>query len=219
MKFFKKPKRPAFLEDVYLIFGHRVRNFGNTPAGVLWKNEEGQQLRFEILAGILEGLPPSTPVSLCDFGCGYGALFDFLCTLPHLPDFTYTGYDISPDMIKAAKARINDPRARFIEATEVSTPVDFTLVSGTYNLKIDAPEDVWTAYIKDSLTNLWQMSRQGLAFNLLDNRYPEKGDGLYYADASEFRDFCSGFSSDITIIDNDPQHEWTMIVRRPPEGD
>jgi SAM-dependent methyltransferase len=214
MKFFHTRDTPEILENVTPIFGRRIRTFGNTPQGVMWKNAEGQQLRFEMLAGILDNLPPSTPISIHDFGCGYGAFFDFLSNLPQMPEIFYTGYDISNDMIAAARNRINDERASFIKATEIKTPGDFTIVSGTYNLKVDVPDEPWNAYIRQSLKQIWSMTNQGLAFNMLNNNHPEQGDSLYYADADEFMEFCAQLSPNVSLIDDYPLHEWTIFIHR-----
>ncbi len=214
MKLFSKPHRPHFLEDVSLIFGHRVRKYGRTPAGVLWKNSEGQQLRFELLAGILDGLPVSATISVNDFGCGYGALYEFLGNLPSLADLSYTGIDISGDMINAAKKQIKSKNAIFKEAIQFDSPADFTFVSGTFNLKIDAADGLWNDYVKSTLRDLWLKTNKGLAFNMLDKNHHDRGDGLYYADATEFLDFCSEFSNDVTLINDYPLDEWTIFIRR-----
>jgi SAM-dependent methyltransferase len=214
MKLFRKSDRPAFLNNITKIFGHRVRKYGNTPKGVLWKNSEGQQLRFEILAAMMDDLPPAGNISINDFGCGYGALFDFLCDLPSLPEFTYTGFDMSTDMIVAGKKRFNDTRATFKEAIRIDTPADFTFVSGTFNLKNDTSDNLWNEYIKSNLRQLWSMTSKGMAFNMLDKARPDRAEGLYYADAIEFLDFCSEFSGDVTLSNDYPLHEWTIFIRR-----
>jgi len=214
MKFFRNWGQPPFLKDIAAVFARRIIKFGETPAGVLWKDGDGQQLRFEVLAGILDDLPPSAPISINDFGCGYGALFEFLNTLPKAPELTYTGYDICEEMIHTAWHRVHDRRATFIEASNTDHAADFTFVSGTYNLKLLIENEPWNAYVKSSLTGLWEMTQKGLAFNMLDINHPEQGDGLYYADSEEFMDFCRGLSTNVTLIDDYPLHEWTIFVRR-----
>jgi 2-polyprenyl-3-methyl-5-hydroxy-6-metoxy-1,4-benzoquinol methylase len=48
-------------------------------------------------------LPPiaDEPFSILDFGCGYGALIEYLKS--KYISFSYTGYDISEEMINQAK--------------------------------------------------------------------------------------------------------------------
>jgi SAM-dependent methyltransferase len=202
-----------FLKDISKVFGHRIRTFGDVPAGVLWKNRKGQKLRFEVLAGILDDLPPSAPVTINDFGCGYGAMYDFLRDLPTMAKITYSGYDISKEMVNTASQRNNDRRATFIKASRIDTPADFTFVSGTFNLNLDVDDGPWNTYVKSTLNQLWVMSNKGLAFNMLDKNHPNQEIGLFYANAEEYIDFCRTLSPDVTIIDNYPLDEWTIFIR------
>ncbi|MCP4708528.1 MAG: class I SAM-dependent methyltransferase [Planctomycetes bacterium] len=214
MRLFGNLGNPAFLRDISKVFGYRINKYGGTPAGVLWKNCEGQQLRFEILAGILDNVPPSHAININDYGCGYGALLKFLNGLPSMPAIDYTGYDVSREMINVAREHNKGSQATFRKSSKIGTPADFTFISGTFNLYLDIAEERWNAYVKSTLTQLWSMSNQGLAFNMLDKDHPEKGEGLYYADPIEFLDFCSRFSNNVTLITDYPLHEWTILIRR-----
>jgi len=214
VRLFRKSISPAFLKDISKVFSFRVHTFGGTPAGVLWKSNEGQQLRFEVLAGILDDLPPSTAVTINDFGCGYGAMYDFLHDLPSMAEMTYSGYDISKKMVDTALQRNNDRRATFSEASKIDTPADFTFVSGTFNLKLDVDDGPWGTYVKSTLNQLWIMSDKGLAFNMLDKNRPDQEIGLYYANVEEYMNFCRTLSPDATFIDNYQLDEWTIFMRR-----
>jgi len=206
--------RPAFLNALSRVFSRRVRTYGATPAGVLWKDSDGQQLRFEILCDILNDAPMSSPLSINELGCGYGAFFDVLKTQPQIPPFRYTGYDICPDMIRLARQRTGDSRAEFHIADRTLDRADYTFVSGTYNLHVNVDKGVWTDFIKASLSQLWAMTGTGLAFNMLDKHHRIQADGLYYADRDEFLDHCAQLSPNVTLIDDYPLDEWTMFIRR-----
>ena len=214
MRLFRKSTNSAFLKDISKIFNHRVRTFGGTPAGVLWKNSEGQLLRFKVLAGILDDLPSSALVTINDFGCGYGAMYGFLRDLPSIAEITYSGYDISEKMIDTAWQLNNDRRVTFSKASKIDTPADFTFVSGTFNLKLDVDDDPWNTYVKSTLNQLWLMSDKGLAFNMLDKNRSDQEMGLYYANAEEYMNFCTTLSPKITFIDNYKLDEWTIFIRR-----
>ncbi len=205
---------PPFLKSLAQVFSQRVRQYGAKPAGVLWKDRHGQRLRFEVLYNILNHAPVSRPLTIADLGCGYGAFFDFLITVPECPPFDYAGYDISPEMIDQARRRIGDHRASFHVADRPLAQADYTFVSGTYNLHVNVEHDIWTAFIKSSLSHLWARTDRGLAFNMLDKHHRTRQDGLYYADAQEFLDHCAGFSSNVTLIDDYPLDEWTLFIRR-----
>ena len=214
MRLFRKSNDPKFLRDISQVFSFRVRTFGDTPAGVLWKNSEGQQLRFEVLFGLLVDQPPSDPVSINDFGCGYGAMFDFLLNIPSMAGMNYFGYDISREMINSAKQHNHDKRATFSEASKIETPADYTFVSGTFNLNLDVDDGLWSTYVKSTLNQLWSMSNKGLAFNMLDISHPDQEIGLFYANAEEYMSFCRTLSTNVNLIDNYHLNEWTIFIHR-----
>ncbi len=205
---------PAFLNRLSTVFSQRIRQYGDTPAGVLWKDRDGQRLRFEVLCNILTDAPKSSAITINELGCGYGAFFDFLTGVPEMPQFDYAGYDISPEMVAVARDRTGDSRARFLLADRPLRTADYSFVSGTYNLHIDVDNVIWTDFIKTSLSRLWARTDKGLAFNMLDKHHRTRLGGLYYADREEFLEFCAGFSSKLTLIDDYPLDEWTIFIRR-----
>src|SRR3954453_20757562 len=60
-------------------YSGKIRQHGPTPAGVDWRDREGQEARFDGLLKIVD--PPAT--SLIELGCGYGALYDYLVARGH----------------------------------------------------------------------------------------------------------------------------------------
>lgn len=63
---------------------------------------------------------------ILDFGCANGELIKAM--LPMFPDYKYVGYDISTDMINAA--RENVPNARFFDKwTDIDIPFDNSLIN------------------------------------------------------------------------------------------
>lgn len=54
--------------------------------------------------------------AVLDYGCADGVLIDFLA--PIFPEMTFVGYDMSPDMIAAARGRCQAPNARFFSSLE-----------------------------------------------------------------------------------------------------
>ena len=205
---------PAFLKEISAAFDHRIAKHGDTAEGVLWKNADGQVLRFELLAGVLDDAPRAGIVSVNDLGCGYGALLDFLKTLTGMPDFDYAGYDISKLMIEAATARTEHPKAAFRIADQTGRKADYSFVSGTYNLRLGIEDNLWRDFILGSLADLWAKTGTAMAFNMLDAGTEHKLDGLYYADAADMMDFVRTLSDNVTLIDDYPLDEWTIYVRR-----
>ncbi len=137
-------RSPEFLAPIAILYGQRLERFGARHLGVLWKNEDGQRLRFEILVRVLEDEGKAGGVTINDLGCGYAAFFDFLEPLPVMRGGRYFGYDICEDMVDAARRRVDDPRVSLLHSLVATRAADYSFASGTYNLKADMGEGEWT---------------------------------------------------------------------------
>ncbi|MAN79408.1 MAG: SAM-dependent methyltransferase [Rhodospirillaceae bacterium] len=212
--FFKKAAR--LLKPVARSYERRLAELGPDARAVFWKSEDHQLVRFERLYDVIDPADEQAGgISVADFGCGYGALFDFLKDSPALRGGTYVGYDMSSKMVEAARARIRDPRARFLQKITVTEPADYVFACGTYNMHMGANIDEWADYVKESLRELWAMTDKTFAFNLLRADAVERYQGLFYVDGDEFLTFCKTELSPRTTMTNDtPLPDFTFIVRR-----
>jgi len=207
--------RAPHLNHITAAYGQRVRRFGPSAQGVCWADQDGQALRFELLLRIVAPEDARDGFTLNDYGCGYGAFFEYLDADPGLNPTAFVGYDMCPEMVHAARARAQDPRARFVYADKISRTADYTFASGTFNLLLGSDPLGWNHYVKAGLEHLWSRSAKGLAFNMLDHQTPDQMDGLYYADPQEFVDFCAEYlSPDVELIPEDSIPDWTILVRR-----
>ena len=103
----------SMLEPVLASFEKRVAQFGADPRSAFWKDEEWQKRRYDILSRLFDEPDRRGGISITDFGCGYGAFFDYLADRPVMKNSRYTGIDMSAAMIEEANARIRDSRATF----------------------------------------------------------------------------------------------------------
>ena len=207
---------PKLLEPVIRAYELRLKRFGNDARGVFWQNKEYQNKRFEILSHIFEPVSNYKDIVIHDFGCGYGALFNYLADKPIMENGHYIGSDMSSQMIITALQNIDDPRAEFRQHILAVDIADYTLVSGTFNMHLGQDEKEWEAYIKKSLVQLWSKTKVGLAFNMLRNDTKDKYDGLFYINGYELFDFCATHLSPNVIIQNDSPllPDWTFYIRK-----
>ncbi|MEE2760414.1 MAG: hypothetical protein VYE18_03110, partial [Pseudomonadota bacterium] len=91
------------LDPVAKTFGRSYKTYGPVHKALAWVDPERMLRRFQIFAGLITHLGEDQPISVNDLGCGYGPMFDTFCKLPALKNGRYRGYDISPEMIKAAR--------------------------------------------------------------------------------------------------------------------
>lgn len=206
---------PKLLTPVVRAYERRLSQFGPEARGVFWRNEDFQRRRYDILYGIFDDVDMAGGLTIHDFGCGYGALFDYLADKPVMRASRYIGTDMSSEMVAAARKRVSDPRAGFLRHLMATGIADITFASGTYNMHVGQNEEDWETYVKASLKQLWGKTRKALAFNMLRDDADERHDGLYYINGRDMFDFCARELSPNSTMRNDaPLPDWTFFIRR-----
>ena len=190
----------------------KFREHGATPRGVDWNSKESQQLRFAQLACLLPDVDQE--FSLLDYGCGYGALFDYL--QPRYSQMHYTGYDRSKPMIEAAIKRTG-LEVEWSDNLSNDFTVDYLLASGMFNVRLEFADDVWEKYILQTLDEFHKRTRSGFAFNMLtsysDPEYMQ--DYLFYAESLKFFHHCkANYSHRVALLHDYPLYEFTILVRK-----
>jgi SAM-dependent methyltransferase len=179
-----------------------------------WLDPEMQRLRFEVLALVMEG---ESPVSVADLGCGTGALFAHLAARETPPPLgAYTGYDVVPAMVAAARELHPDPRARFELGTDVAEAVDYVLASGAFTLRPGVEDADWEAHVHTAVAGLWERARRGLAFNLLGRDAEAPDPTVYASDPVAWARWCSGAlpGARVALRYGPPLRDFTVLVRR-----
>ena len=200
------------MQDVADYYAGKLAEYGASPLGVDWNTRESQELRF---AQLLKLCDRSSSFSVNDYGCGYGALAQYMADRGY--EFEYRGFDICGEMIAKAKELLPSPAdsALFTDESQL-TMADYTVASGVFNVKIEAADEVWAEYVLETLDRIAALSRHGFAFNLLstysdpERRRPD----LYYGDPRLFFDHCNTrFSRFVSLLHDYPLYEFTILVR------
>ncbi|MGN6868499.1 MAG: class I SAM-dependent methyltransferase [Solirubrobacteraceae bacterium] len=148
--------------------------------------------------------------TILDYGCGYGALTE------HLPDGSYyLGYDISEEMVHAARARY--PGVRFTSSEGDLQCVDYVIASGIFNVKAGTEEARWVEYVTATLERFDSLGAKGFAFNMLTSYSdpPLMRPELYYADPLRWFDECKRrYARNVALLHDYGLWEFTIIVRK-----
>lgn len=200
------------LQEVADYYSAKLAAHGQTAQGVDWNGDESQRLRFAQLSKIIE----TTPFSLADLGCGYGAMLDYLTA--HYTEFSYTGIDVSADMVGAAQQRFAERKAvNFLHGDSIPSGVDYAVASGVFNVRQQRGDREWIDYILSTLDAMHAASRKGFAANFL-TRYSDKEkqrDYLYYADPLALFDHCKKhYSRHVALLHDYGLYEFTLLVRK-----
>ena len=191
----------------------KVKTFGCTPSGVDWSSKESQILRFHKL---LELVPKdASAFSLLDYGCGYGALADYM--IKNYDHFRYIGFDISQEMLANAQHQHHRNEHEWINVIPSNLKVDYLVASGIFNVKLDIPKKQWEKYVLDTLQKFDSITNKGFAFNILTT-YSDKEhqkERLYYANPEWYFSFCKqNYSPMVSLIHDYPLYEFTIIVKK-----
>ncbi len=192
-------------------YSKKIMVNGPSFLGVDWGSEDGQIIRFRQLVKHLERGPETT---LIDYGCGYGALIDYLQEVGY--EGKYRGFDISAEMIAQAKNLYGgNPKLTFCSDTKDLEPADYTVVSGVFNVRMETPEDDWLCYILKTIEHIRQLSKKGFVFNALSDKTPEnmRENDLYYANEAFIADFCrKTFKAEVLAWNDYPLNDFTVFV-------
>lgn len=201
------------VEKVNDYFNSCIQEHGMTSKGVGWNGQESHDLRFEQLVKIIN---KETDFSILDYGCGYGALIEYMKR--YYENFNYSGYDISEEMIKTAKSKFHDySNALFTSNENMLLPVDYTIINGVFNVKLDSSNKDWQEFIIENLKKVNELSIKGFSFNML-TKYSDierMEDYLYYGDPCFFFDLCKkSFSKNVALLHDYKLYDFTILVRK-----
>ena len=201
------------LNKVDQYYTDKIREHGSTSKGVDWNGKESHFLRFDQLSKVFN---EKEGFSLLDYGCGFGSYIDYL-TDNDFKDFDYIGFDISEDMLKAARQKYNNSNIKFLDSIESTEPIDYTIASGIFNIKLDTATKDWEAYIVKTLETINSKSKKGFSFNILTSYSDEEymRPHLFYADPMFYFKLCKEhFSKNVALLHDYDLYEFTIIVRK-----
>jgi SAM-dependent methyltransferase len=194
-------------------FRQKLETYGATPRGADWNSQQSQSTRFEQLAKIIHA---GEQFSINDYGCGYGALYDYLVNQGY--ECRYFGYDLLEPMVQQARENHKDDTACRFTSNESDLPAaDYTLASGIFNIRFDYSHSEWTDYVLKILDRMDQLSRRGFAFNMLTKYSDEEymRPHLYYADPCYLFDHCkTHYSRNIALLHDYELYDFTILVRK-----
>jgi SAM-dependent methyltransferase len=206
-------KKKNSIENIQNYFSKKFSNYGPTPMGLDWNSEDSQTIRFDQISKIID---PAAPYTIIDYGCGYGAFFDYLSSKKH--HFDFFGYDIVSEMIETG-IQIHEDAANchLTSNPGILETADYVVESGIFNIKLNATNDDWTRHVLDTLEEFNRLSRKGFSFNML-TKYSDKEfmrEDLYYADPCFYFDHCkTKYSRNVALLHDYEIYDFTILVRK-----
>jgi SAM-dependent methyltransferase len=181
---------------------------GQSHKSLNWGSQEGQYLRFRILAeiGVLEGK------RILDVGCGLGDFAGWLSQNNIRAD--YTGLDLTPELVE--QAHKSYPKLNFIQGSILDESLlagqqfDFVFTSGifyTYSIAGDA-------WLRSAVSRMWGLCKEGVAFNSLSAWAQLHDANEYYADPSATLEYCRTLTSWVAMRHDYHPRDFTIYLSR-----
>ena len=196
-------------------FTEKLETFGVTAKGVDYNGEQARQIRFAELVKIID---PAKPFSVIDYGCGYGAMFEYLHAKGW--DFDYHGVDLIEKMVLAGRENYKVfPNAHFTTDEKELPVADYLMAASIFNIKLESPYDEWQNFVCNTLLRMNALCSKGFSFNMLTkysdaDRMAERPD-LFYGDPLFFFDFCKrNFSRNVALLHDYGLYDFTIIIRK-----
>ena len=171
-------------------YTNRLMKYGNSPQGLFWKNSFTQIHRFELIITALNKYSNLKKFTICDIGCGYGKFFEFLRDKFKKSTFQYQGCDLNNKLIDYCTKNYSDKNCKFYKKSSPKSIVDFSVMSGTFNLSVTDDIKIWEKYILKNLASIWKQTNKIMAFNLLNQNERKIEQGLYYTNKNWIKDIC-----------------------------
>lgn len=201
-------------EEDLLKYGDTFRGAGYTKSA-----DEAAQ-RYALMLGLVREL--DQPVTLLDFGCGLAHLLDFIEREPRYRLVQYTGLDLSPKYLQAAKARRPDASFLQIDALQSDAALpefDYIIMNGVFNFRGRIAEESMREYWQQLTSVAFKHCRRGLAFNVMSTLVDWERDDLFHLPFEAVAQHVGRSLSRHFVIRHDyGAYEYTTYVYRSPSA-
>ena len=94
-----KPFKKYFLiaQKTKNVYERRFLEFGPSPKGVYWQTIKTQYARFETLIKAIDKIDTNGGIKIADFGCGYGAFYEYIKFRKFMINSYYLIYSLPPN--------------------------------------------------------------------------------------------------------------------------
>ena len=185
------------------------KKFGFSSKGVFWQNDNTQIARFNSLINGILTQDLDGGISISDFGCGYGAFYNYIKNKKFMNNSSFIGYDIVDDFIFEAKK--NYPNAEWKCSDKLDQETDYLFISGTLNMAFNYSINEWQRYLESQIEECFINVKKVLAFNLLFAKKRKIEKGLFYSEIDRVFDFCDKNLGN-TVITKTPGTEKDITV-------
>jgi SAM-dependent methyltransferase len=186
---------------------------GPSSSGVDWgANESNMLLRYKKMLEVVD-FAQEKRATLLDVGCGFGGLN----TYAHDQgiELEYTGVDVVANMIEWASE--HSVSGKFILGDILYLPLDthfdYVVCNGILTQKLETEASKMDAFAARLIRRLFELSRIGVAFNVMTSKVNFYSNNLYYRNPSEMLAWCQTEITPFVKLNHAyPLYEYTVYL-------
>ena len=185
----------------------RLKEFGPTGEALASGTEERRVIRFSVLCDIgrLEGK------RVLDVGCGLGDLLGFLKEAGTECD--YTGFDINPKMVEAARKRYPEARFQVVDILKDPFPdFDYIVSTNSFNNRLTYDDNY--EFIRRILGTAYEHVKEGVAVDFLTSSVDFQRDYAFYYEPEKVFAIAKEFTRRVCLRHDYPLFEFCMYMYR-----
>ena len=196
-------------------YSDKYSKYGPTSEGVDWgSNSDLAAIRQAKMLGVIK--ESKDEVTLLDVGCGYGHLAEII-SKSH-KQIKYSGVDVVADMRVHAKK--TSPQFDFYHGDFLTGEFgvfDYLVCNGILTQKLTATTLEMNLFAQDLIKKMYQVSRKGIAFNVMNTHVNFQIDKLYYRSPVELLGWCTSELTPHVVIDAAYKlwFEYTVYLYKP----
>lgn len=188
--------------------------YGDCHKGLAWPNLEDTKVRYQVMLDIIK---EQEKVSILDFGCGLGHLYQYILDKQDQNKIDYCGLDLSDIFIGKCKEKY--PTVDFIcldilkEGIEKVPQVDYAVFNGVFTVKRELTHEEMEKYLYEMLINIFPKVNKGIAFNVMSKVVDWERDDLFHMPLDPLSVFLTKNLTRHFVIRNDyGLYEYTVYV-------
>lgn len=197
------------IEETVKYYQKLYMQHGLSPKSLGWDKQK-QYLRFSVLMSEFKDL---ISPSVLDVGCGFGDLNYFLKDT--FSNYSYTGIDITPELIKTAKSiYAGDEKINFILGDFITerfdSSFDIVVASGTFNTKFSSGKNM--EFIENVMAKAFYIAEEGVAFDFLSDKVDYQYKHTFHSSPEKILSIAYSHSKNIILYNNYMPFEFSIIV-------
>lgn len=192
-------------------YKERLDQYGvNDPRTIASGSPDRHWKRFQTLCDIAQlGGKTLQGARILDLGCGTGDLVQFLADKN--VDVEYTGYDINPFLIEAARNRFPQKTFEVKDILQESMPeFDYIIGQAVFNFKLENIDNF--EFVKSMLRRCYEQSTEGVAFDFISTYADFHPDYAYPYSPEEMFSFGKTLTKRVTLRHDQPLFEFVIYL-------